>query len=97
MIYNRIALFRIERNLSRKELAIAVGVNPQTIGFLERGSYSPSVELALKLAALFRVPVDSLFSLTPFPSLATQIASAQHQRVEPDHDELILTASPRPI
>jgi DNA-binding XRE family transcriptional regulator len=51
------------------------------------------VELALKLAALFGVPVDSLFSLTPFPSLATQIASAQHQRLESNRDELTLTAS----
>jgi putative transcriptional regulator len=86
MIYNRIALFRIERSLSRKELAAAVGVNPQTIGFLERGSYSPSVELALKLAALFRVPVDSLFSLKPFPSLATQIAGDTHPPLESDND-----------
>lgn len=79
MVNNRIALFRVERGLGRKDLASAVGVNPQTIGFLERGSYSPSVELALKLAAVFDVPVEALFSLKPFPSLATQIASAGHQ------------------
>ena len=41
--------------MSRKDLAAAVGVNPQTIGFLERGTYNPSVELALKLAAVFGV------------------------------------------
>lgn len=97
MIHNRIALYRVERGLSRKELAVAVGVNPQTIGFLERGSYSPSVELALKLAAVFRVPVDSLFSLTPFPALATQITSAHPQRSESDHDELTLPANARPV
>ena len=79
MVNNRIALFRVERGLGRKDLAAAVGVNPQTIGFLERGSYSPSVELALKLAAVFDVPVEALFSLNPFPSLATQIAGASHQ------------------
>ena len=82
MIHNRIALFRVERGLSRKDLAAAVGVNPQTIGFLERGTYSPSVELALKLAAVFAVPVDTLFSLEPFPSLANQIAQSQPQRTE---------------
>lgn len=82
MIYNRLALFRVERKLSRKDLAAAVGVNPQTIGFLERGSYSPSVELALKLATVFGVPVEALFSLDPFPSLATQIAHATHQDQE---------------
>jgi len=50
MLYNRIALFRAERGISRKALAEAVGVNPQTIGYLERGDYSPSCELALKIA-----------------------------------------------
>jgi DNA-binding XRE family transcriptional regulator len=74
MVSNRIALYRTERAMSRKDLAAAVGVNPQTIGFLERGSYSPSVELALKLAAVFQVPVEALFSLQPFPSLGTQLS-----------------------
>lgn len=86
MVHNRITLFRVERGLSRKDLATAVGVNPQTIGFLERGAYSPSVELALKLAATFGVPVETLFSLKPFPSLATQIASGGHQPEEQSDD-----------
>lgn len=73
MIYNRITLYRTERGLSRKELAERVDVNPQTIGFLERGAYSPSVELALKLANEFGVSVEALFSLEPFPSLADQL------------------------
>ena len=73
MISNRIALYRTDRGLSRKDLAAAVGVNPQTIGFLERGSYSPSVELALKLAKVFDVPVEALFWLQPFPALAAQL------------------------
>lgn len=75
-VHNRITLFRTERALSRKELASLVNVNPQTIGFLERGSYSPSVELALRLARVFGVPVDALFSLDPFPSLAHQLGGA---------------------
>ncbi len=60
--------------MSRKELAGAVGVNPQTIGYLERGDYAPSVELALKIAAVFAAPVEALFSLGPFPPLASAIA-----------------------
>lgn len=72
-VHNRITLFRTERGLSRKDLAALVDVNPQTVGFLERGSYSPSVELALRLARVFGVPVDALFSLEPFPSLADQL------------------------
>ena len=69
-IYNRIALFRAEAGISRKALADKVGVNPQTICFLERGDYNPSLELALNLAAEFKVPVDLLFSFRPFPSVA---------------------------
>lgn len=72
-IYNRLAVFRAERGLSRKDIAEAVGVNPQTIGYLERGDYAPSVELALKLARVFAVPVEALFSLKPFASLAQVI------------------------
>jgi DNA-binding XRE family transcriptional regulator len=74
VIHNRIALFRAERGWSRKELAAMVEVNPQTIGFLERGDYSPSVELALKFARLFGVSVERLFSLDPFPSLADELS-----------------------
>ena len=69
-LHNRIALFRAERGVSRRELAEAVSVNPQTIGYLERGDYSPSCELALKIAAYFKVPLEALFSLTPFRPLA---------------------------
>ena len=69
-IHNRIAMLRTERGLSRKQLAEAVGVNFQTIGYLERGDFNASLELALKLSEFFDVPIDFLFSLTPFPTLA---------------------------
>jgi DNA-binding XRE family transcriptional regulator len=65
MIFNRIAVMRAERRLSRKDLAAAIGVNYQTIGYLERGEYSPSLELALKLSEYFGVAVEFLFSLRP--------------------------------
>ena len=74
---NRIALFRAERGVSRRELAGAVGVNPQTIGYLERGDYSPSCELALKIADFFGVPVEALFSLRPFRPLAEALGAAR--------------------
>ena len=70
MLHNRIALFRAERGVSRRDLAEAVSVNPQTIGYLERGDYSPSCELALKIAAYFNVPLEAVFSLRPFRPLA---------------------------
>lgn len=69
-MYNRIALFRADHRLSRRELAEAVEVNPQTIGYLERGDYKPSLELALRIAQRFDVPVELLFSLAPFPPMA---------------------------
>lgn len=72
-IHNRIKILRTELGLSRQQLADAVGVNFQTIGYLERGDYNASLELALKLAAYFDVPVETLFSLKPFPSLSDQL------------------------
>ena len=72
-MFNRLALLRAERNVSRKALAEAVGVNFQTIGYLERGDYSPSLELALRISAFVQVPVEVLFSLTPFEPLIAQL------------------------
>lgn len=77
LIYNRLALFRAERGVSRRELAEAVEVNPQTIGYLERGDYNPSLELAMKIAAYFDVPVEMLFSFTPFESVASALMRAR--------------------
>jgi putative transcriptional regulator len=68
-IYNRLQLIRTERGLSRQQVADAVEVNVQTIGFIERGDYSPSLELAFKLARLFDVQLEMLFSDRLFPSL----------------------------
>ena len=65
-LHNRIAVFRAERGISRRQLAEAVGVNPQTIGYLERGDYKPSLELALKIARHFGVTVEMIFSLDRF-------------------------------
>lgn len=72
MIYNRVALLRTERDISRQDLADKVGVNYQTIGFIERGDYSPSLELAFKIAAYFKVELTDVFSDHKFPSLFTK-------------------------
>ena len=74
MIHNRIKLLRTERGLSRKELAEAVGVNFQTIGYLERGDYNASLELAFRLAEFFGVPLEAAFSPKPFRTIADQYA-----------------------
>jgi putative transcriptional regulator len=69
VVHNRIAMLRAERGISRRQLADAVGVHYQTVGYLERGEYSPSLHLALRIAEYFEVPVEVIFSTTPFPRL----------------------------
>jgi putative transcriptional regulator len=70
VVHNRIAMLRAERGISRRELADALGVHYQTVGYLERGENSPSLDLALRIAAFFGVPVEAVFSLTPFPRVS---------------------------
>jgi DNA-binding XRE family transcriptional regulator len=72
-LYNRIAVLRAERGISRQQLADAMDVNYQTIGFLERGDYSPSLKLALSLAEYFALPVEAIFSRQPFQPLSQQV------------------------
>lgn len=54
---------RSDARVTQEELAKAVGVTRQTIIAIEKGNYTPSVELALKLAHFFKQPVEKLFSL----------------------------------
>ena len=79
MLYNRIAVLRSERSLSRQTLALEVGVNPQTIGFLERGDYTPSLELAFKISRFFKLPVEAVFSPDPFRPLSEQVYEMQRR------------------
>ncbi|GGS67582.1 MULTISPECIES: helix-turn-helix transcriptional regulator [Planobispora] len=72
-VYNRIPMLRAERGVSRKELAAALGVHYQTVGYLERGEYSPSLHLALRIAEYFEVPLEVVFSLKPFPRLGSEV------------------------
>lgn len=69
VVHNRIAMLRAERGISRKELAEALGVHYQTIGYLERGEFSPSLHLALRIADFFEVPIEVIFSLREFKRL----------------------------
>ncbi|MEU6427784.1 helix-turn-helix transcriptional regulator [Microbispora sp. NPDC046973] len=70
-VFNRIAVLRADRGISRRDLAAALGVHYQTVGYLERGEYSPSLHLALRIAEFFEVPVEVVFSLKPFPKLGS--------------------------
>ena len=79
-LYNRIAALRTERGLSRKGLSEVLGVNYQTIGYLERGDYAPSLELALKIAEFFDLPVEMVFSRRPFEPLSKELARIRQKR-----------------
>ena len=76
VVYNRIAMLRAERGVSRRQLADALGVHYQTIGYLERGEFSPSLYLALRIAEFFALPVEAVFSTRPFPRLGQEIGRA---------------------
>ena len=68
-VYNRIALLRAEQGVTRRQLADALSVHYQTVGYLERGEYNPSLHLALRIAEFFGVPVEAVFSTRPFPRI----------------------------
>jgi putative transcriptional regulator len=51
-------------------------VHYQTVGYLERGEYNPSLHLALRIAAFFEVPVETVFSTRPFPRITDSSRSA---------------------
>jgi DNA-binding XRE family transcriptional regulator len=69
-VHNRIAVLRAEQGVTRRELADALGVHYQTVGYLERGEYNPSLHLALRIAEFFGLPLEVVFSTRPFPRIS---------------------------
>lgn len=65
-LYNRLALLRTTAGLSQQQLADAIAVSRKTISTIETGRFTPSVLLALQLAAFYQLPLEQLFSLQPF-------------------------------
>lgn len=72
-IHNRIAVLRAERGLSRQDVADALGINYQTVGYIERGEYNPSLDLAFAIAGMFDLPVEAVFSATPFAPMSARL------------------------
>jgi len=72
-LYNRIAVLRRERNLSRKMLAEKIGVNFQTVGYLEREEYNPSLDLAFRISEYFDLPIDMIFSTQPMVMMSLEL------------------------
>lgn len=62
-ISNTVHTVRLERGMTQEALAEKVGVTRQTIIAVEKGNYTPSVALALKLATVLKVSVEDIFSV----------------------------------
>jgi len=60
-LYNRLKEYRAKINVNQQEMGKLVDVSRQTISQIERGDYSPSVTLALKIAKVFDAKVEDIF------------------------------------
>ncbi len=63
-ILNTVYKERLKKNLTQEELAGELGVTRQTIISIEKGNYTPSVLLALKIAAVFKIKVEDVFKIS---------------------------------
>jgi len=62
-VHNQIRRLRFEHGeMTQAELAEKIGVTRQTIMAIENEKYSPSLEVAFRIARIFEVPLDSVFS-----------------------------------
>ncbi|WP_342304146.1 helix-turn-helix transcriptional regulator [Methanolobus sp. ZRKC5] len=57
----RIKELRARYDLTQEDLANKVGVRRETIGFLEKGKYNPSLKLAYKVSEVLETTIDELF------------------------------------
>ncbi len=57
----RIKELRARHNLTQEDLAIKVNVRRETIGFLEKGRYNPSLLLAYNISKVFKLPIEEVF------------------------------------
>ncbi len=74
-------MLRAERGQSRRQLAAALGINPQTVGYLERGEYNPSLDLAFRIADYFGVPLEAAFSRTPLGPMSAELYGSRAHRM----------------
>ena len=61
MIRNRLKVLRAERDWTQSDLADRVGISRQAVISIEKYKYTPSLELALKIAQAFQVPIQEVF------------------------------------
>ncbi len=63
-LHNRIAILRVEHCMSRQDLARELDISHQTVIALERGEYTPSLHLAMRIGQLFTLPLEEIFFLS---------------------------------
>lgn len=86
-LFNRIAVLRAERQLSRNDLAVALDISYQTVGYLERGEFNPSLELAFRVSEFFGVPIEAVFSRTPLIPMSSQLYQKSRGKEDAIRDE----------
>ncbi len=79
-LFNRIAALRVERGVTRRELADAIGVNFQTVGYLERQEYNPSLDLAFRISEFFGFPVEFIFSTVEMKPMSAELFSSSREK-----------------
>ena len=62
-VSNTVYDMRVTKNLTQEDLAFQIGVSRQTVIAIEKGKYTPSVLLAIKIARFFKVSVEHLFTI----------------------------------
>lgn len=62
-IKNKVYNLRVKKHVTQEALAEAVGVTRQTVIAIEKGNYTPSVLLALKIARYFKMAVEDIFNI----------------------------------
>ena len=63
-ISNSVHTLRTKKGLTQEELASKLAITRQTVISIEKGNYTPSVLLALKIASVFKVPVEDIFRIS---------------------------------
>ena len=59
---NRLTVLRAERDWSQQDLAERLGVSRQSVNAIEKGRYDPSLPLAFKIADVFELAIEDIFS-----------------------------------